>query len=800
MASRYQIDTVSGAHVRAGYRPPHEFSDESGSEGSVREAILHATDRSSTSRELDSAIRDWPSFCHLSSRRCNLLRPIRGLLSGRILEIGCGCGALTRYLGECGASVSALDASFERASIAVLRCQGLPNVRVFVDTLQEFEPEAQFNVVLCVGVLEYSPLYFPGPDPVASALRRTAELLEEDGALIIGIENQLGLRYLAGWVEGHVGIFSCGIQDLYRDTDPITLGKRCLERKLRQAGFQSIEFLFPFPDYRAPAVVIAARALEDGRLDLGSLLRGVAALPVRPGDAAPAFLERNVWAVLARHGLAADLADSFLILASRKKRGTDAFAVPGLAYIYSTNRLPRFAKETVILERDGRLMVRSAQLYPVPEQPPASSRYEHRLQEEPFRPGRTFDARLLEILGRTGWSLADLRDWAEPWISFLRGQSLAEEPAERHRFGTLPRDYVDGTPFNMVIDEGNRLVAFDLEYVSREPLPLEFVLFRGLWASIFRAGRCAPPAPGVNASLLALVKDMLEGAGVALTDAELAGLVRREAELQEEITGAPVEQTERLIRESTLCTEPSFGAAAAETSHGEPASRCQVFWRSAEADYQESDSASWQAPVNERPQSARLQIAPQTGAPVSLRLDPADRPGMLADLHVSLLDASGDPIWSLDDVDDPAEIAPLREMMFLDLPPGSRGAAAVLTGPDPSFELKLSPAQSRRLSAGGWLECQYRWVTSAEELRELSRVAVSARESPRLHAELERLAGGAAETERCLAETRHALAERDQELQLTRQQLQSVLNSRTWRLASACHRMLARLRALVGWS
>jgi hypothetical protein len=66
---------------------------------------------SSTSTELAAGIIDWPSYYHLSHLPSNLLRPVSELLAGDVLEVGAGCGALTRFLGEAARTVVALDGS-----------------------------------------------------------------------------------------------------------------------------------------------------------------------------------------------------------------------------------------------------------------------------------------------------------------------------------------------------------------------------------------------------------------------------------------------------------------------------------------------------------------------------------------------------------------------------------------------------------------------------------------------------------------------------------------------------------------
>ncbi|HJP07642.1 MAG TPA: hypothetical protein QF882_09345, partial [Arenicellales bacterium] len=66
---------------------------------------------------------DWALEYHLSPLRANILRGLD--LTGRstALEIGAGCGAITRYLGDTGFEVDAVEGSASRARLARLRCR-----------------------------------------------------------------------------------------------------------------------------------------------------------------------------------------------------------------------------------------------------------------------------------------------------------------------------------------------------------------------------------------------------------------------------------------------------------------------------------------------------------------------------------------------------------------------------------------------------------------------------------------------------------------------------------------------------
>ncbi|WP_164444444.1 class I SAM-dependent methyltransferase, partial [Pseudomonas viridiflava] len=130
------------------------------------------------------------SLYHLGSARGNLLRPFEHCLTGRVLEIGAGCGAISRYLGECGATVLSLEGSRRRARIAASRTRDLDKVTVIAERFEQFQPLQRFDVITLIGVLEYASLFNQGDDPALDMLVRVRELLEPDGILLLAIENQ----------------------------------------------------------------------------------------------------------------------------------------------------------------------------------------------------------------------------------------------------------------------------------------------------------------------------------------------------------------------------------------------------------------------------------------------------------------------------------------------------------------------------------------------------------------------------------------------------------------------------------
>src|SRR3546814_4502158 len=115
--------------------------------------------------------------------------------SMRVLEVGCGCGAITRHLAENFDHVVSVEGSIERAKLARLRTRDLDTVSIICGPFQEIEFVQKFDAIFCIGVFEYPAAFIAGEDPYRAALDYFSKMLTDDGILIIAIENQFGLKY-----------------------------------------------------------------------------------------------------------------------------------------------------------------------------------------------------------------------------------------------------------------------------------------------------------------------------------------------------------------------------------------------------------------------------------------------------------------------------------------------------------------------------------------------------------------------------------------------------------------------------
>lgn len=503
------------------------YSDGDSAEDYLLSVLKASADVSANSPELLAAIRDWPSEYHLSPARHNLLRHFPFKPTDRILELGCGCGAMTRYLAETGATVVAVEGSRRRAAIAAERCRDLPNVAIYCDNIADFDPAEPFDYVTLIGVLEYAPRFIQAADPVAACLQRAGSFLKEDGALVLAIENQLGLKYLSGCGEDHNGVPFFGVHDLYGAGTAVTFGKEELQARLRSSGFADASFLYPFPDYKLPSVLLTESAFDRRDFAVADLLCRSFSRDYG-SDKPRAFHENLAWAPLSRNGLVQDHANSFLVV-GRKARSGDAPRPEWLARIYSSGRLPAFQTETLFLADGEGIAVAKQVLHPeAPTPSPGDGPVfvHHPPARASYVPGRLYAAELQLIMGRGGDPAAVAR-WAAPWVERL----VAKAVPGPDDVPVLPGEWLDAIPANMVRDGSGALVDIDLEWGTGTPVPLAWVLVRGLFNSL----AASPPSRGFKGlTFREAIGRILENLGQALSDEDFA----RAALFEDSLRGA----------------------------------------------------------------------------------------------------------------------------------------------------------------------------------------------------------------------------------------------------------------------
>lgn len=280
--------------------------NDSYSDGPIEDELLDIVKRGDIERVLRQDNR-WPILYHLSPARENLLEWYDFKSNGSILEIGAGCGALTGLLCRKAGRVVAVELSKRRAEINAYRHKQHSNLEIIVGNMNEIEFNTKFDYITLIGVLEYAGGFTPTQSPYQDFICTIKQHLEEDGKLIVAIENRLGLKYWAGAGEDHTNKTFQSLEGYLDEQRVRTFSKLELENLLKEAGFSNISFYYPFPDYKLPTSIYSDRYLpHEGQLSIISQNFDTERIVL--------FNEKRVFNGLVKNGLADNFSNSFLVI------------------------------------------------------------------------------------------------------------------------------------------------------------------------------------------------------------------------------------------------------------------------------------------------------------------------------------------------------------------------------------------------------------------------------------------------------------------------------------------------------
>ncbi len=459
------------------------YSDGCQEEEYIAQALQQAEDLSTLSRELQAYERDWASECHLSPARANLYRAFDFSGVERVLEVGSGCGAISRFLGEQSLQLDCVEGSIRRAGITRLRCRDLDNVCVVAAPLQSLQlPRSWYDLVILTGVIEYAGLYSQGLDPDDAAifmLERLLETLAPGGRIVIAIENRTGFKYLAGAGEDHfgrpyVGLSNYPICEEYK-VQSGREGIRTWDRKQWQELLSRLSidtccsWLYPFPDYKLTSVLLTPVFLRQHPDSAAAILSRIHS---RDYTALwqPVINESLFWQAAAATGTLEEFANSFVLVLYRsaEKKEASSFVPFDFVHFSGSGRRPEY--RLMVKYRTGEELVHKKRLLDT-AQPPPSELVEQHVGDEPFLHGQLLSVvwadRLRACPDNT--EIADaLFDEYYRFVCHCCEQGRAEE-------------LIDLLPFNIIVDQSGKWVFFDQEWRLGKAVSPDFIFFRGIF-------------------------------------------------------------------------------------------------------------------------------------------------------------------------------------------------------------------------------------------------------------------------------------------------------------------------------
>jgi len=496
------------------------YSDGAGSEKYLQEVFSKTKDLSTRSAELEAYIKDWPSEYHLSTKRAQLLSGFRFDRSFRALEVGCGCGAITRQLGENFDQVISVEGNINRARLARQRTRDINCVSVICAPFQEIQFSQKFDIIFCIGVFEYSAAFIGGDDPYDAALQYFSKILTPDGMLVLAIENQFGLKYFNSAREDHLSVMFEGLEGYHRNPDVVrTFGKAELEMRLKQY-FLQVQFYYPYPDYKLPDLVISSEFLASGRA--GEVVSQMRSRDYsRPTtvlyDEAAVILELN------RNGMLEFFSNSFLVLAGRNTIKGVEFDQLGI--LFSSGRKLAYTTQTrIVKEQAGGTRIEKRRVH------------SHvAIEATPLKLVETdspwFDAHsvltlvTLRALSRES-AISEIFEPCRKWVELLVCESEIQDGVR----------WIDGTHIDSIWANtyiiGDECRIIDREWIWNEKVRMNVVIIRAIYDFLCRIESSMLCAKALSVSSgRSIIEDISAALGMHLKEEDFAEFIRIESEI-----------------------------------------------------------------------------------------------------------------------------------------------------------------------------------------------------------------------------------------------------------------------------
>ena len=469
--------------------PDVRYAD--GSEQELIGILESAVDRSSQSDELASLIHDWPTRYHLSPLRSHLFSPLTVGPGDRVLEVGCGTGVNVRVMAERGASVVGIEGTYERALAARIRTAEFNTVEILAGDIADFVADDLFDVVLVIGVLEYTPSGMASINAPQEFLDRCASFLKPDGVLVLAIENQFGLKYLLSYPEDHWGIPWVGLEG-YQKGETRTWSRPVLGGLLTSAGFVHQEWMHPYPDYKLPTAVVREQLFDNG--NGRELIKKLVRRPVVDHSGSPWLVSdpQLSFSEMVDGGFGRLVPNSFLVFASADSSALARRVADGEAWLASGMRRSDFRTTRRVVSRDGRYQMEQVS-GPDKATPKESEWLLNRGHEvSTIYAGTPLEDLVVRcILDRDRDSLGiHVRSYRQFLID--RCDSVGASSARGNPFSPIGNEMavsgelLDCIPQNLISSSDGQLHLVDHEWVAAGTCSLDLIFLRGLSALAYR--------------------------------------------------------------------------------------------------------------------------------------------------------------------------------------------------------------------------------------------------------------------------------------------------------------------------
>ena len=203
--------------------------------------------------------RSYNQIFHLSDLRENAVGFIPVTKEDIVLELNCGCGAVTGNLLRRAKKVTAVDGDREYCELAKLRHKTAENLTVVNKTPAEFLQETgeTYTCIFMLDTLQRTEHM----EEAKRLLALAAEKLRKGGLLVVAVPNRYGMRYFAGGAYPGTDKYYSGIDGNFKNVPHTCFSRTELTGLMKAADFKDLELYYPYPDHHFPLSVFSDERL-----------------------------------------------------------------------------------------------------------------------------------------------------------------------------------------------------------------------------------------------------------------------------------------------------------------------------------------------------------------------------------------------------------------------------------------------------------------------------------------------------------------------------------------------------------
>ena len=178
-----------------------------------------------------------------------------------VLEIGGDLGQLTGLFSKKCKDVTTIEPQWECAEAIRKRYKDRENIDLIAGKLEDISLDKKYDIITLIGNINRIEEIIGKQLDLENTIRYLEKYLNENGKMLIAVDNKFGLRYWAGNPENILNKKFISLIGYH--SEPIsyeTFTKKSLEEILQKMGY-NFNFYYPLPDYKMPNVIFTDEGL-----------------------------------------------------------------------------------------------------------------------------------------------------------------------------------------------------------------------------------------------------------------------------------------------------------------------------------------------------------------------------------------------------------------------------------------------------------------------------------------------------------------------------------------------------------